>query len=659
MIHLFNRRGRILFFPVKWANAVASWILGLHSPTGTLRISNTANPTESGGATVDVDMEVVTAKAKERLTGHFQTKREVEASIERAADGSSIVARDRRLHVNDDWIRGVIGDVSGAVKTVDNVAPDSSGNVTLNAVTEDDLDGYATQNWVTSELASYATDSELDTVSQSVSDLTDVVQTINDDYVTSDDLAQYAKTSDIESTYETKADATAISDRVDTIEGEYVTEDDLGDYVTTDTAQTITGMKTFDNSIKASTNLVLIRTNDTSYTLLCGGSNWNTGGHIVLSGASNTDSNGYGIVSLRGYCNGKTAYFSMIPTDSSGSNPCASFSFNGNSAFKITAGSKYMQSNLSGNSKWQSLYFTNADGTITGSVISGIDSLGNNDAYLRAYNNGTTYFSSIRVSISSTGVASASFNYTGSAPEDTTSTTDNQIAWRGWVNDKFLRKATASTTYAAISHKHGNITSTGKLIVNDTVAAAKVLVTSSDGWISYSSGLVASDLWALKDCITAYSPSSNTGYVSALSIKSNSTTEGVGIIAASRAVTFGTSTAQCSIASSNAGLLTVSGVTGITLNADADDAKLANAPTATTEDTSSNAIATCGWVASNFAAADEENPTEELTVVTNVEWTGTVLRRKIRKLTITKGIITSIGTASWVNFETPTVITWA
>jgi len=114
MIHLFNSRARVLFFPIRWANSVARWILGLHSNSGTIRVKNSANPNESGGASIDVDMERVSGDIKDRLAGHFQTKRDVEATICRSIDGSSLISRDRKILISEDWLRQRLGETGGS-----------------------------------------------------------------------------------------------------------------------------------------------------------------------------------------------------------------------------------------------------------------------------------------------------------------------------------------------------------------------------------------------------------------------------------------------------------------------------------------------------------------------------------------------------------------
>lgn len=52
MIHLFSKAR--FKFPIKWANAVTKWLVGLKSD-GSINIANTMNPTEDSGPTISVN----------------------------------------------------------------------------------------------------------------------------------------------------------------------------------------------------------------------------------------------------------------------------------------------------------------------------------------------------------------------------------------------------------------------------------------------------------------------------------------------------------------------------------------------------------------------------------------------------------------------------
>ena len=44
MIKLFDDALRIIFFPVRWGNAVTTWIQNVCSPDDSLKIMNTCSP---------------------------------------------------------------------------------------------------------------------------------------------------------------------------------------------------------------------------------------------------------------------------------------------------------------------------------------------------------------------------------------------------------------------------------------------------------------------------------------------------------------------------------------------------------------------------------------------------------------------------------------
>jgi len=54
MLRLFYSRHPL--FPVRWANAVTSWLLGLRSNSGSLTINNTATPGNGDGPSIDVNL---------------------------------------------------------------------------------------------------------------------------------------------------------------------------------------------------------------------------------------------------------------------------------------------------------------------------------------------------------------------------------------------------------------------------------------------------------------------------------------------------------------------------------------------------------------------------------------------------------------------------
>ena len=93
MIRLFKRTRRALFFPVKWANAVSRWLLGVHSPEGTIKISNTANPKQDKSVGLDVDVDAVLSKIAPLLQKKGfseEQRRDIRNIIRDSLDGATV-----------------------------------------------------------------------------------------------------------------------------------------------------------------------------------------------------------------------------------------------------------------------------------------------------------------------------------------------------------------------------------------------------------------------------------------------------------------------------------------------------------------------------------------------------------------------------------------
>lgn len=99
MIHFFNGRGRVLFFPVKWANSVVRWVAGVHSSTGTIKIANTLNPGEKHSASFDIDIPAASKKMTPAIM------REIEANGgSTRPDSTSLVVIDGRISIGQAWL---------------------------------------------------------------------------------------------------------------------------------------------------------------------------------------------------------------------------------------------------------------------------------------------------------------------------------------------------------------------------------------------------------------------------------------------------------------------------------------------------------------------------------------------------------------------------
>lgn len=111
MIREFKKKTKALFFPVKWANSVSRWILGVYSPTGTVKIKNTANPGEDGSIALDVNMDSVARKIKEFLESQTLTendRKKIKTVLRGNIDGNAIKFLGEHLTVDKDWLREFI-----------------------------------------------------------------------------------------------------------------------------------------------------------------------------------------------------------------------------------------------------------------------------------------------------------------------------------------------------------------------------------------------------------------------------------------------------------------------------------------------------------------------------------------------------------------------
>ncbi len=109
MIRLFESGRRLLYFPRKWANSVSRWLLGVHSPEGTINITgNTANPEGEKSVGFDVNIGVVASRVRARISalGFTAMQRSAVKDIIRdSLDGFSLVWKDGNASVNSEWLQ--------------------------------------------------------------------------------------------------------------------------------------------------------------------------------------------------------------------------------------------------------------------------------------------------------------------------------------------------------------------------------------------------------------------------------------------------------------------------------------------------------------------------------------------------------------------------
>ena len=98
---------RRLFAPMRLINSIVRWVLGVHSPTGTVRVRNTACPSGGRSLALDVDMEAVFADVERRLDGRGLSaaqRARIRDVVRANIDGTSLVWTDAGAAVNEAWL---------------------------------------------------------------------------------------------------------------------------------------------------------------------------------------------------------------------------------------------------------------------------------------------------------------------------------------------------------------------------------------------------------------------------------------------------------------------------------------------------------------------------------------------------------------------------
>ncbi len=97
---------RRFYWPRKLINELARWVLGVHSPGGTIKVNNTANPGERSLA-LDIDMAAVLSAVDkhEENKGLSKAQREDARDVVRSClDGNSLVWGDNCASISTDWL---------------------------------------------------------------------------------------------------------------------------------------------------------------------------------------------------------------------------------------------------------------------------------------------------------------------------------------------------------------------------------------------------------------------------------------------------------------------------------------------------------------------------------------------------------------------------
>lgn len=127
---------RCVFASRRLVNEIARWVLGVHSPDGTIRVTNTASPSDGGSLGLDVDLTALKSYSAEwaERRGLSDPQREgVVGVIREVIDGISLVWRGGGLTVNTDWLNSWLRDILAAYGTngAELKTAGYSGNVTV------------------------------------------------------------------------------------------------------------------------------------------------------------------------------------------------------------------------------------------------------------------------------------------------------------------------------------------------------------------------------------------------------------------------------------------------------------------------------------------------------------------------------------------------
>lgn len=183
MIREFLSRRRLIFFPKSWANSVSQWICGVHSPSGTLKIVNTANPSKGKSASFDVDIDAVWNRLRDRID-----------AIRREDDGQKL--RDSKDETFGDKIQ----------------------NGSTEDLTHDDI-----ADWDEAVENSFVSSDSYGTISDSIGEIADIVDGILTDYLSADDIGVTVAEQDHSHT-------TADIDDWGTATAEFLTDADMSAY---------------------------------------------------------------------------------------------------------------------------------------------------------------------------------------------------------------------------------------------------------------------------------------------------------------------------------------------------------------------------------------------------------------------------------------------
>ena len=104
MIKLFDEALRIIFFPVRWANAVTTWIQNVASPDDSLKVGNTCSPKEGSSLRLTVNMQRIYDGVKTYFADFWITPDKLGEALDESCDKETIIREGGRYRLADEVI---------------------------------------------------------------------------------------------------------------------------------------------------------------------------------------------------------------------------------------------------------------------------------------------------------------------------------------------------------------------------------------------------------------------------------------------------------------------------------------------------------------------------------------------------------------------------
>lgn len=102
MIKLFDEALRIIFFPIRWANAVTLWIQNIASPDDSLKILNTCSPKEGDSLKLTVNMQRIYDGVKTYFADFWITPDKLGEALDASCDKKTIIREGGRYKLGID-----------------------------------------------------------------------------------------------------------------------------------------------------------------------------------------------------------------------------------------------------------------------------------------------------------------------------------------------------------------------------------------------------------------------------------------------------------------------------------------------------------------------------------------------------------------------------